>query len=126
MFTLNNLIITLFLAVIMAIGQIVLTLASKEIFSLDVISFKLVVGCKWLWLGMIIYVFSFAFWIYILSRFNLKYAYPISATAIFFVAFFQSFIDKSYPPSSYWLGVCLIFLGILVLSINRDNSINIL
>jgi undecaprenyl phosphate-alpha-L-ara4N flippase subunit ArnE len=94
MLTLSTIILTIFFAVVMGAGQIVLSFASKEIFSNEVISLKVIFGCKWLWLGVVVYALSMILWVYIISRFNVKYAYPISATAIFFAALFQSLIQK--------------------------------
>ncbi len=68
------------------------------------------------WLGFAIYALSMILWIYILSRFNVKYAYPISATAIFFAALFQSMIEKTMPSGNYWFGLLFVFVGLVVLS----------
>lgn len=112
-----NVILTLFFAIFMGAGQIVLSLASKEIFSDGgQLSVRLLLSSKWLWLGASIYACSLVFWMYILSRFDVKYAYPISSTAIFFAAFFQSIIDKSFPSASYWIGLAFVTFGLVVLS----------
>ena len=124
MVSLSNVIITLFFAAFMGAGQIVLSFASKEIFSNQIISIKVIFGSKWLWLGVVIYALSMILWIYILSRFNVKYAYPISATAIFFAALFQSMIQKTMPSGNYWLGLIFVFVGLVVLSSDRSNGMN--
>lgn len=112
-----NVMLTLLFAMFMGAGQIILSLASKEIF-LDggSLSIRLLLSSKWLWLGATIYAGSLILWIYILSKFDVKYAYPISSTAIFFAAFFQSIIDKNLPAPSYWVGLVLVVLGLVVLS----------
>lgn len=124
MISLSNIILTIFFAVVMGAGQIVLSLASREIFSNEALSVKVILGSKWLWLGVMVYALSMILWVYILSRFNVKYAYPISATAIFFSALFQSIIHKSMPSGSYWIGLILVFVGLVVLSSDRGSWIN--
>ena len=116
-----NVIITLFLALVMAFGQIILSLASKDIFSNGEFNLGLVIGSKFLWLAIFIYVLSMMLWLYILSIFDLKYAYPISSTAIFFVAMFHSFYNKTFPPTTYWIGLILVFAGLVILSSERRS-----
>jgi len=105
----------------MGAGQIVLSFASKDIFSKEIISIKGILSSKWLWFGVIIYALSMILWVYILSKFDIKYAYPISATAIFFAAIFQSIIQKTLPSGNYWLGLTFVIVGLVVLSSGRNN-----
>ena len=116
-----SVIITLLLSLIMAFAQIILSLASKDIFSNGDPTFQLVLGSKFLWLAILIYVFSMMLWVYILSIIDLKYAYPISSTAIFFVPIIHSIINKTFPPTSYWVGLILVFVGLVVLSSERNS-----
>lgn len=116
-----NVIITLFLALVMAFGQIIFSLASKDIFSHDELNLGLVMGSKLLWLAICIYVFAMMLWLYILSIFDLKYAYPISSIAIFFVAMIHSLYNKSFPPTTYWIGLILVFAGLVILSSERRS-----
>ena len=117
----TNVIITLLFAVIMAAGQIVLALASKDLFPAHCFTLRAALHSYWLWLGIFIYAFAMILWIYILSRFDIRYAYPISATAIFFAAIFQSLIEKSYPSTSYWIGLLFVITGLAILSLNKNN-----
>jgi undecaprenyl phosphate-alpha-L-ara4N flippase subunit ArnE len=116
-----NVLITLLFAVIMAVGQIILSFASKDLFLEEGFSVKAAFHSNWLWLGIFIYAFAMILWIYILSRFDLRYAYPISAMAIFFAAIFQSVIQKSFPSSSYWAGLMFVIVGLAILSLNKNN-----
>jgi len=116
-----NVIITLLFAIIMALGQIVLSLASKDLFPEEGFTIKAALYSYWLWLGIFIYAFAMILWIYILSRFDIRYAYPISATAIFFAAIFQSIIQKTFPSISYWVGLLIVIIGLTILSLNKNN-----
>jgi drug/metabolite transporter (DMT)-like permease len=116
-----NVAMTLTFAIIMGAGQIVLSYASKEIFSVGELSFRVVAGSKWLWLGIFIYASSMILWIYILSKFDVKYAYPISSTAIFFAAIFQSIIQRTLPSGYYWLGLAFVTAGLVILSLDNHS-----
>lgn len=117
----SNVIITLLFAIIMGFGQIILSLASKDLFPEEGFSFRAALYSNWLWLGIFIYAFAMILWIYILSRFDIRYAYPISATAIFFAAIFQSVIQRTFPSSSYWVGLLFVIIGLTILSLNKNN-----
>ena len=120
MVSIYNLSITLLFALGMACSQIILSLASKEIFSYDAISLKILFGSKLLWLAISIYAASLFFWIYILSIFDVKYAYPISAISIFFVPVLNGIFLRSLPSVSYWIGLIFILIGIVILSVDRS------
>jgi undecaprenyl phosphate-alpha-L-ara4N flippase subunit ArnE len=115
----TNVILTLLFAMIMGAGQLVLSQASKEVFALGGLSINTMLASKWLWLGIFIYGCAMLFWVYILSRFDVKYAYPISSTAIFFTVIFQAIIERHMPSGSYWLGLVLVVMGLVVLSIDK-------
>jgi undecaprenyl phosphate-alpha-L-ara4N flippase subunit ArnE len=117
----SNVIITLLFAVIMGLGQVVLSFASKDIFPVGVFSIKAALTSNWLWLGIFMYASAMILWIYILSRFDVKYAYPISATAIFFAAIFQSVIQRTFPSSNYWIGLVFVIIGLTILSFNKTS-----
>jgi drug/metabolite transporter (DMT)-like permease len=117
-----NIAMTLLFAIIMGAGQIVLSYASKDIFSGGSLSIRVIVASKWLWLGIFVYAFAMMFWVYILSKFDVKYAYPISSSAIFFAAIFQSLLQKTLPTSNYWLGLALVTFGIVALSLDYGKQ----
>lgn len=114
-----NIALTLLFAMIMGAGQLVLSHASKEVFLLGGLTVRSLLFSKWLWLGIFIYAFAMLFWVYILSRFDVKYAYPISSTAIFFAAIFQAVIQRSLPGGSYWLGLAFVIAGLVILSLDK-------
>lgn len=115
MISINNVLLTIILSLFMAAGQIVLSIAAKELFVNNKLSFELVLSNIFLWIGGLIYIFSFFLWIYILSRFDVRYAYPISATAIIYVGLFQSILSKNWPSQSYWYGVVVVIFGLWIL-----------
>lgn len=118
--TLINVVLTLLFASMMAIGQIILNKASAEIFS-KTVTFKLIITNSTLLIGLLIYAVNFVFWLYILSRFDVRYAYPLSATAIFFLAFFSSVLNSTPLPSTYWFGLVIVFVGLVTLSLSLND-----
>lgn len=111
-----NVILTVAFACLMGFGQMILNNASKTIFQNSFSIYSLLTNI-YLISGIFIYIASFVLWLYIISRFDIRIAYPISSTAIFFSAMFQFMQTKEYPPNTYWLGLLLVFFGLLVASI---------
>src|SRR3569833_2615336 len=101
----------------MGAGQLVLAAASK----LFVVSFGVGVilaalASHWLWAGIVVYIVATALWLYMLSFIELKFAYPIAASSIFFAAFFQSLLEGVFPSLIYWAGLLLVLSGIAVMT----------
>jgi drug/metabolite transporter (DMT)-like permease len=109
-------ILLLFYAAAMGYAQIIFTLASKEIEILSrthniVLSLFL---SRWMWVGAVVYFFATLFWIWILNKVELRYAYPVASLAIIFAVLFQSYINKNFPPFSYWFGIIMIIIGLFI------------
>jgi drug/metabolite transporter (DMT)-like permease len=66
----------------------------------------------YLWLGLAIYGFSFVLWLWLLSFIPLRYAYPIAATSIIIVPLLSGLITREFPPTLYWIGITLVFVGL--------------
>ena len=54
------------------------------------------------------------FWIWILNKVELRYAYPVASLAIIFAVLYQSYINKNFPPFSYWFGIIMIIIGLFI------------
>lgn len=115
MHTLLNISLTIVFTAIMGFGQIILSLASKDIFSGGFFSIRNCIESRFLWFGLVLYAIAMVLWLFILSRFDVKYAYPISTLAVFFAAVFQSQIEKSPLPGNYWLGLIIVITGLVIL-----------
>tara|TARA_B100000401_G_C52802422_1_gene719302 strand:+ start:536 stop:952 length:417 start_codon:yes stop_codon:yes gene_type:complete len=70
----------------------------------------------WLYCALFTYGLATIFWLYILQRIPLPLAYPFSALAMVIVPVAATFIFGDKLTWSYWLGVCLIFSGIVVIA----------
>ena len=119
-----NVLLTFLLAFCMAIGQITLNLTSNILFENSKLNIIGAINSKWLWISIILYIFSFFFWIYILSRFDIKYAYPLSTSAIFMVAFINAYLNNQSLPITYWIGLVLVVSGLSIVALGASNIIN--
>jgi len=70
----------------------------------------------WLYCALVTYGVATVFWLYLLQRIPLPLAYPFSAVAMIIVPIAATFIFGDKLNWSYWLGVFLIFSGIMVIA----------
>ena len=70
----------------------------------------------WLYLALSIYAIATIFWLYILQRIPLPLAYPFSALAMVIVPILATYLFGDRLTFSYWIGVLLIFSGIIVIA----------
>jgi undecaprenyl phosphate-alpha-L-ara4N flippase subunit ArnE len=117
-----NVLLTILLAFFMAIGQTSLNLTSSILFANSKLNIIEVMHSKWLWISIAIYIFCFIFWIYILSRFDIKFAYPISTSAIFMVALINSYLHNQSLPITYWIGLVLVVSGLSIAAFGANHN----
>ena len=71
---------------------------------------------KWLFSGMILFVISFVFYLVVLSKFDLNFAYPVMVSVgIIFVAIASWFLFGEKLSLPQILGMVLIIFGIFLL-----------
>jgi drug/metabolite transporter (DMT)-like permease len=68
------------------------------------------------WSGLILFGISAAFWLIVLSRVSLSFAYPFAALTYVLILLFDRFILKASVPGLRWAGVLLIISGIFFIS----------
>jgi multidrug transporter EmrE-like cation transporter len=66
------------------------------------------------YLALVIYAFATLLWIFVLSRVSLSQAYPWVAIGVALVPFLASLAFDERVGPSYWWGVALIMVGILL------------
>jgi drug/metabolite transporter (DMT)-like permease len=64
--------------------------------------------------GLALFGVSALFWLIVLSRWPLSYAYPFAGLVYVFVTAFDRIVHKQTIPALRWAGVALIVLGIVV------------
>ena len=101
-------------AAIMGFSQIILANASKQISNnlLKKNLFFSVISSNWLILGILFYIIAVIFWLWILSKVDLRYAYPIASTSVIFAAIASSYQMGYFPSLNYWIGLILVIVGL--------------
>ncbi len=70
--------------------------------------------------GIILYVISFALYIYLISRFDLGYIIPLVTAFVYIAIFIGSYVifHEAFTPAKIF-GIALIFGGLVLLNLNR-------
>ena len=101
-------------AAIMGFSQIILSNASKEI-SKNLLKkniFFSIISSNWLIWGIVFYIIALIFWLWILSKVDLRYAYPIASTSVIFAAIASSYQMGFFPSLNFWVGLILVIVGL--------------
>lgn len=106
--------IILVYAAIMGFSQIILSNASKEISKnlLEKNIFFSIISSNWLIWGIVFYIIALIFWLWILSKVDLRYAYPIASTSVIFAAIATSYQMGFFPSLNFWVGLILVIIGL--------------
>jgi multidrug transporter EmrE-like cation transporter len=68
------------------------------------------------WGGLLLFGVSAVFWLIVLSRVSLSFAYPFAALTYVLILLFDRFILRTDVPGLRWAGVFLIITGIVFIS----------
>ena len=68
------------------------------------------------WLACALYGFATLFWLWILTRVPLSFAYPASALALIIVPVMSMLFFAERLSPAYWLGLALVLGGLFVLT----------
>jgi drug/metabolite transporter (DMT)-like permease len=113
-----NLALLISYAALMGAAQIIFSNSANQI--KDAIPkvglFLGIVSSYWLYFGLIIYVAATVFWLFMLSRVDIRLAYPIASTAVIFASLFQCVNDGFYPSPTYWIGLAIIIFGLALIN----------
>ncbi len=68
------------------------------------------------WIGLAAYALSAMFWLIVLSRFDLSYAYPMLASMYLVIPIVSRiFLNESIPPLR-WVGMLVVLIGVILVS----------
>lgn len=67
-------------------------------------------------LGLALFFLSAVFWLLVLSRVPLSFAYPFAGLAYVLITAFTRFILNEQVPGLRWVGIALIIAGILLVA----------
>lgn len=68
------------------------------------------------WLACVLYGVATLFWLWILTRVPLSFAYPASALALVIVPLLSMLVFAERLPLTYWLGLALVLGGLYILT----------
>lgn len=63
-------------------------------------------------LALFVYAGSTVLWMYILSKMEISYAYPIQSMAVPLVVVISCFIFKEPVPINRWIGLIVVVIGV--------------
>ncbi|WP_373155649.1 EamA family transporter [Clostridium sp. AUH-JLR23] len=108
------LILCLVNTLMMVCGQILFKIGSngKEITSL--IDMIRLMFSPIVLIALCLYAGTTMLWLYILSKVDISFAYPIQALAFPVVMIVSAFIFHEQIPMLRWVGVIIIFIGVLL------------
>ncbi len=67
-------------------------------------------------MGLTFYVMGAAFWLVVLSKLDLSLAYPMLALTYVLIPLAAQFILGEQVPGMRWMGVSIIFIGVVVVA----------
>ena len=104
----------------MGLAQVIFSLASDQIFTnlKNQNLFNSILKSHWIYIGLFIYVVATIAWIWILSKVDLRFAYPIASLSIIFAPLIKSYYENMYLGFKYWLGLIIIIIGVILISKN--------
>lgn len=70
-----------------------------------------------IFIGLAIYACATILWLYILSKADLSFVYPIQSLAYVFALFLAFFLFKENVSLNRWLGTIVICFGVYLISI---------
>ena len=114
----NNFLLLLLYAGIMGGAQIIFANAARQINQSIPIKGPLIsaLSSNWLYFGLFVYGVAIVFWLFILTRVDIRIAYPIASTAIIFASLFQCFNTGSFPSFTYWIGLFVVIFGLALIN----------
>ena len=74
-----------------------------------------------IWLGLTLFGISAVFWLVVLSRVSLSFAYPFAALTYVLILLADRLVLHVRVPGLRWLGVALIMSGIVMVGLTRHS-----
>jgi len=111
-------------AAIIGASQIFFVNASKQIgsnFNVNGFLYAALYS-HWLYISIVFYIIATGFWMYLLYRVDIRAAYPIASTSVIFAALFQNLRDGKSLPSSYWIGILVVLIGLTLINSSHSNN----
>ena len=112
----------LFIAISLgAVGQIALKYGMKNVHVTGLMALLQAVFTPYVLLGLGLYAVSSGFWLVVLSKWKLSYAYPMIAISYIGVVFLARLVFHEKVAPLQWIGIFMMCLG-LVLVVKFGSS----
>jgi multidrug transporter EmrE-like cation transporter len=121
---LRSVVVALFLTIAIglgAVGQVSLKYGMSKV-SLGGSSLGLAAGViraiftPYVFLGFLLYAISSCFWLVVISKWNLSFAYPMIAVGYILVVFLSRLLFKEVVTPLQWVGIVLMCCGLAVVT----------
>ncbi len=113
----RSLILPLFLVVAIALGafgQISLKVGMRHAHITGIPALVQAIFTPYVLLGLSLYALSTCFWLTVISKWQLSYAYPMIAMGYVAVVFLSLFLFKERVLPLQWLGIALMVGGLIL------------
>ncbi|MBU2589404.1 MAG: EamA family transporter [Nanoarchaeota archaeon] len=69
-------------------------------------------------LGVFLYLFAFFIWIFVISKIDLSYAYPLVSVNFVLIALASKIFFKESVSKKRWLSILIILIGVLLVTMS--------
>jgi multidrug transporter EmrE-like cation transporter len=123
----KSIFLVLMAPIIGTVGQIFLKFGMRQVGQITLFELKnntlsvllSILSNPWILLAIPLYVGGFIFWLIILSKFNLSFAYPFLALSFVMVPLLSLLILGEHISILRWTGIIVILLGIVIIGFSK-------
>ena len=107
------------------VGQILLKMGMKQIGSFSLIQKGIFLQYiriflnPFVFFGLVFYFLGTVFWLYLISRVPLNFAYPMLSLSYIFVAIASIFLFHETVNPINWAGIAVIMIGVVLVAQSR-------
>lgn len=107
------------------VGQILLKMGMKQMGSFSLIQKGILLQYikiflnPYVFLGLVFYFLGTVFWLYLISRVPLNFAYPMLSLSYIFVAIASIFLFHETVSPLNWVGIAVIMVGVVLVAQGR-------
>lgn len=73
---------------------------------------------KYVFMGIILYSMSFLIWLFVISKIDLSYAYPLVSMNFVLIAVFSKIFFRENVSRKRWLSIALILVGVILVTLS--------
>lgn len=114
----NLVVLVIINACLLVFGQTLFKLGVNSIGKLELSISQIIylIFNKYIFCGILLYAFTVIFWLYILSKGDLSYIYPIQSVCYILALIISIVVFKENVTLNRWIGSGIIMIGVYVIS----------